>query len=150
MPLVGPGHRPAQAELPAVVRADRDPGHRLHPAGDRDVGEAGADQRGGQRERLLRGTALRVDRGGRHLMRQALGQPGGAGQVERLLPPLGDGPADHLADHGRIHPLGPGPVQDGALRGAEQPGRMDRGPGSVPAADRGARGTDHHHRFLHG
>ncbi len=58
----------------------------------------------GERGRLLAGTALAVDRGGR----DGLGEPGRedgvAGDVERLLARLGDAPADDVVDLGRIDP----------------------------------------------
>ncbi len=106
------------------VAADRDPAHHLDAAGERDVDDAGADERRREVGRLLARAALRVDRGGRGRQRQAGGEPRGAGDVEGLLADLADAAADDLADLGRVDARA---LDDRPLHGAEQLGRVHGG-----------------------
>src|SRR6201999_363869 len=76
--------------------------HVLYAAADRDVADAGGDQRRRKVDRLLGRAALAVDGGRRDLLRQAGLEPGVAADVERLLAPLLDAAGDHVADLERV------------------------------------------------
>ena len=88
--------RPARAV--EGVGPEADPAHGLDAAGDAGVDGVGADEVGDEVVGLLGRAALAVDRGGRHLVGQALAQPGRAGDVGGLLAGLGDATADDLLD----------------------------------------------------
>ena len=83
--------------------------------------------------------------GRRDLDREALRQPGGARDVERLLADLRDAAADDLADGGGIDA---GALDRGALHGAEQIGGMQPGETALAATDRAAHCFDDDD-FLH-
>ena len=74
-------------------------------------------------------------------MRQAGGQPRGAGDVEGLLADLADAAADDLADLGRVDA---GALDGGLLDGAQQVDRVDGGQPAAAAPDGGADGFDDH------
>src|SRR5262249_331770 len=65
-----------------------------------EVFDAGADEAGGERRRLLTRAALGVDRGGGDFHRETLREPGGGADVERLLADLRHAAGDDLADGG--------------------------------------------------
>ncbi len=78
--------------------------HVLHAAADHRVVHAGGDQRGGEVDGLLGGAALAIDRGGGGLDRQALLQPGVAGDVEGLLAELLHAAGHDVFDLGGVDP----------------------------------------------
>ena len=79
-----------------------DVAHVLDAAADRDVVDAGGDQRGGEVDRLLGGAALAVDVvAGVSIGRPGL-EPGVAADVEALLAELLDAAGDDVADLGRV------------------------------------------------
>ena len=119
--------------------ADGHPAHDLDAAGDGDVDHARADEGGGQVGGLLRRPALGVDRGGGDGHGQAGGEPGGAGDVERLLADLADAAADDLADLGRVDA---GAVDRLPLDCGEEIGRVHGGQAAVAAPDGRADGFD--------
>ncbi len=74
-------------------RPDRDPAHRLHPAGDDDVVGAGDHALGREVGRLLAGPALPVDGRPGHALREAGREQRGARDVQRLVADLPDAAA---------------------------------------------------------
>ena len=116
----------------------------LDAAADHRVVHAGGDQRGGEVDGLLGGAALAVDGGGGRLDRQALLQPGVAGDVEALLAELLHAAGDHVFDLGGVDA---GARDDLAVALAEQRvgvGVLVVALLLVPAPDRRAHGLDDH------
>ena len=99
------------------VGADRHAAHRFDAARDTVVDDARGDQVVNEVIGLLRGTALAVDRGGRHLVGERSRQPGGARDIETLLADLRDATTDDLADVARIDVCA---LQDSLLHVTEQ------------------------------
>ena len=85
-----------------VAVGEGDVAHVLDAAADRDVVDAGGDQRRGEVDRLLGGAALAVDRRRRGLDRQAGLEPGVAADVDALLAELLGAAGDHVAGLGGV------------------------------------------------
>ncbi len=85
-----------------VAVGEGDVAHVLDAGADRDVVDAGGDQRRGEVDRLLGGAALAVDRRRRRLDRQAGLEPGVAADVDPLLAELLRAAGDHVAGLGRV------------------------------------------------
>jgi len=119
---VGLRDRHAEAELLLAARADRHAAHDLDAARERDIDDAGPDERGGEAGGLLGRAALGVHRGGRGGQREPGGEPCGAGDVERLLAHLADAAAHDLLDLGGVDA---GAVDDALLDEAEDLGGME-------------------------
>ena len=94
---------------------------------------------------LLRRAALGVESLAARLVRQSRMQPGGAGDVVRLLARLGHAAASHLLD---LAGVDAGPVHQGALRTAQDLGRVQSGEHPAALADRGP-DRFHDHRVAH-
>jgi hypothetical protein len=133
--------RDAEAEVLAAARADRHPAHHLDASGDRRIDDPTGDQAGGEVRRLLRRTALRVDRGVRHREGQAGGEPRGPADVEGLLADLAHTARDDLADQLGIDP---GSFDDRLLDGSQEVGGVDAGQATPSATHGGADGFDDH------
>src|SRR4029077_4787941 len=91
--------------------------HVLDPGADRDVVDAGGDQRRGEVDRLLGRAALAVDRGRRRLDRQAGLEPGVAADVDPLLAELLGAAGDDVAGLRRVDA---GALEDLAIDLGEQ------------------------------
>ena len=120
-----------------VVRigTEADPAHGLDSAGDTGVDGIGADQVGDEVVGLLGRAALAVDGGRRRLVRHALAEPGGPGDIGCLLAGLGHTTADDLLDAAR---LDAGLLHHADLRPAEELGCVQPGEPSVALTDRSA------------
>ena len=129
------------AEIASRRGTERDPAHRLDAARQRGVDHAGSDHRCREVGRLLRRSALAVDRGRGDFEWEPGAQPGRACDVERLLTDLADAPTDHLTDLERVDP---GPVDRGLLHRPQEHGRVHGGEPSVAPAERGSHRFDHY------
>ena len=123
----------------------RGPGHDLDPGGDHHVVGAGHHPLRREVEGLLAGSALAIDRGGRHGLGPAGGQHRVAPDVERLLADLHDAAHDDVVDDGRVEVVA-------LLEGSQHVGRQIGGVPPlqlpVPLAARGPDRVDDH-RFGH-
>ena len=136
-----PRLRPRVARTGRDVRAQRDPAHRLHAAGDPDLDRAGLDHVVDQVRRLLAGAALGVDRGRAGGLGEPGVQPGAADHVVGLLAGLGDAAADDLLDQLGVDA---GALEHLALDEPEQLARVDAGEAAVALAEGGADSVDDH------
>jgi len=141
-----PGSRPGRARVSPGRGAQRHPAHRLDPARDPDADRVRRDEPGHQVRRLLRRTALRVQRQAAGRMRQPGVQPGRPGDVVRLLARLRDATACYLLYLGRRDPR---PVDQRRLRGAQDLGRVHARQHAAALSDRGPYRLDDH-RGPHG
>ena len=99
-PANGSGCPKSAADAPG--RADRDHAHVLHAAGDDEVLGPAHHALRGEVQRLLRRTALAVQRHAGHLLRQSGGQPAGPGDVAGLRPDHVDAAEDDVLDLRRV------------------------------------------------
>src|SRR6266511_2419009 len=111
----------------------------LDTTGDHQVVGAGEHALRGEVERLLRGAALAVDGGARHLLGQAGRQPRGARDVEALRPDLVDTAEDHVLDRSRVRT---GALHQHLEHVRRQIGGMHAGESAAPTPDRRAHRLD--------
>ena len=117
-------HRRAERVGALPGRAHRHPAHRLDAGRDHQVVGAGHDALHGEVDRLLAGAALALDRGGRHVHREARRQPGltaGGGGLLAVLPDAADEDVVHRAGVDAV------PLDDGAQQLGEQVNGMHVG-----------------------
>jgi hypothetical protein len=96
--------------------------HRLDPAADSDVVDAGGDQGGGDPHRLLGGAALDIERVCRDLVGETGLQPGAASDVQALLTDLLDAAGEDVPD---LHRVDPGTVDQLRVGAGEEVGGME-------------------------
>ena len=119
--------------------AHRHPRHRFHAGGNHDVHRAGHHGLRREVQRLLRRTALAVDRGGGHAFRQLRGHHRVAGDVVGLLAGLHHAAHDDVFDLGGIDARA---IDQRIQHGSGEIGRMPACETSPLAAARGACGGD--------
>ena len=109
------------------------PRHQFHTARHTHVDCTDGNLPGNQLHRLLRGSALRVDRGAARFQRKARMHPGRTHDVSELLTERRHTAADDLVDRVRIHAH---PIQHAPLRITQQFRRVDSGQPTLTLAER--------------
>ena len=136
-----PRRGPRRADVRADRGPQRDPAHRLDPAGDPDADRVRRDEAGHQVGGLLRRAALGVQGQAAAPVRQPGVQPGRPGDVAGLLARLGHAPACYLFYLGRGEARA---VEQRGLDATQELGRVHSGQRTAALSDRGPGRLDDH------